>query len=252
VTNAPATLTAAFTCLADFGTNDCGPTQPLSVALDALSGSPRAGWEGFLRPNAYLLIVVVSAEDDASGQPGAPTPVADLVARAKSLKPDPSQVVVSVVGPGDCAAGDVQGPRLLEFAQNFGSNGLYIGLCSGQLTAAVIRVAESINDRLAPPCAAKVRDTDAVTPGLQPNCTIVMTSGIASGGTVMTTIPSCDDGAPPCWRLVTGTCSGGADGYVVSIDRGSDWCFETPSNFTIECLSCADPNDPACAVVAAR
>jgi hypothetical protein len=252
MTNVPGTLADAFSCLADLGAGDCAPAQPLSAALAALTGSPRAGWEGFLRRDAYLLIVVVAAEDDASAQGGTPTPVAELAARAKSLKADPSQVLVSAIGPGGCAAGDVPGPRLLEFVQSFGANGLYVGLCGEPLTAAVQRVGEFTNQGLAPPCVANVRDTDVVMPGVQPNCTLVRISADASGRTVSTVIPSCDDGAPPCWRLLPGTCSGGASGYVASIDSRPDWCLETPSTFTIECLSCADPNDPACAVVAAR
>ena len=65
-----------------------------------LEGPPRPGWEGFLRPDAYLMIVVISAQDDASGQPGQLT--LDLGPRRAPLEEsqaDPNQVLVSVIGP---------------------------------------------------------------------------------------------------------------------------------------------------------
>src|SRR6185312_635667 len=102
VTNTTGALTDAFACLGDFGAANCGPAQPLARALDALTSPPRPGWEGFLRPEAYLMIVVIAATDDeASGVPGDPDAVVALANRAKGLKPDPSQLLVSLIGPGD-------------------------------------------------------------------------------------------------------------------------------------------------------
>ncbi len=251
VTNAAGGFVDTFSCLADFGTDDCGPGQPLSAALQVLGGSPLPGWEGFLRADAYLLIVVVSAADDASGPNGALTPAFDLAALARKLKPDPYQVVVSIIGPGDCAVGDVPAPRLTEFVQQFGSNGAYIGLCSGQLRYAVRRVTEFTNEGLPPPCAANVRDTDATMPGVQPDCTLVRTYTTSLGASVVTAIPSCDDSQPPCWSPAAAICPGNVPGYAFNIAGQPDWCMEAPTIFTLECLSCADPNDPACAVTSA-
>ena len=249
VTNAAGGFVDTFTCLADFGTDDCGPGQPLSAALQVLGGSPLPGWEGFLRPEAYLLIVVVSATDDASGPTGALTPAYDLAKLTRGLKADPSWIVVSVIGPGDCAVGDVPAPRLNEFVQQFGANGSYIGLCSGQLRYAVRRVTEFTNEGVPPPCASNIRDTDAATPGVQPDCTLVMTYMTSLGASVVTAIPSCDNSQPPCWNLQNGLCPGSSvPSYAFNIEGQPDWCMEAPTSFTLECLSCADPNDPACAV----
>jgi hypothetical protein len=238
-------------CLADFGTADCGPAQPLSAAVQAVTGSPRPGWEGFLRPNAYLMILLVVATDDASGDPNLPTAVSDLVSRLKELKADPSQILVSVVGPADCATGDVPGPRLIELVTAFGANGLYAGLCGGDpLPAALQRLLSPPSfDRLQPPCLGNVRDIDLVTPGLQAECAVEHHSIGPDGSLANTPLPSCDQGAPPCWRLGPRVvCGGVGPGWIAEIVEPADWCFEGASNFTIECLGCADANDPACAV----
>jgi hypothetical protein len=51
---------------------------------------------------------------------------------------------------------------------------------------------------------------------------------------------------PTIWSLSPG--GGWCDGYALNLQRPTDWCAEAGTNITIECLSCADPNDPACAV----
>jgi hypothetical protein len=94
-----------------------------------------------------------------------------------------------------------------------------------------------------PACAKNVRDTDLAQPGLQASCSVVDTVFDPRTGTGTTAaLPNCDQGAPPCWRLVPhGTCA------VFDIDRGADWCVEASTSGTVECLSCASPTDPACA-----
>ena len=238
--NAP-DFNEAFTCLADLGTANCGPAQPLDAALRALTGPPRPGWEGFLRPDAYLMVVVAAATDDASGS----TPLA-AAAALHALKPDPYQTLVSVIGPGDCAPGEVPGPRLTEFVNQFGANGLIVGLCSGQLPVALDRVLIRPNIDIQPPCFRNVRDTDLATPGLQPSCTAESAQLTSDGSVTRSPLPSCDDSAPPCWRLLPsggGTC----EGSLATVETGTDWCTITASNFTVECLVCADADDPACA-----
>ena len=69
VTNFSGALADALACVGDLGATNCGPAQPLAAAVDALATPPRPGWEGFLRPDAYLMIVVIAAGDDASAQP---------------------------------------------------------------------------------------------------------------------------------------------------------------------------------------
>jgi len=62
-------LADVFTCIAAVGDNGCAFGQPLRAitrALGADGAPPPTENEGFLRPDAFLLVVVVSDEDDCS------------------------------------------------------------------------------------------------------------------------------------------------------------------------------------------
>jgi hypothetical protein len=239
VTNFSGALTDALACVGDLGSTNCAPAQPLAAAVDALATPPRPGWEGFLRPDAYLMVVVIAAGDDASAQP--PIDVARFI---KGSKADPSQVVASVIVPRSCAAGDPV--RLSEFVNQFGANGLLLDLCAGQFAPALQRLTDNISVSLQPPCLRDVRDTDLDTPGLQPDCTFEDHLRTADGTWTTAILPSCDSAAPPCWRLTP--IGQGCDGYGIDIQRATDWCGEAGTNITIECLACANANDPACVV----
>jgi hypothetical protein len=246
VTNAGANgFAGAFSCLGDLGASDCGPAQPLAAAVQALATPARPGWEGFLREDADLMVVIVTAADDASGPAGSPAPISSIAGTLKALKADPSQVLVSVVGPVDCAPDEVPAPRLTELANEFGANGLYLGLCSGQIPAALDRLLNFARSSLEPICLRIVRDTDLNTPGLQPSCTFQDRMLAPDGTWTSTPLPSCDAAGPPCWRLVPSNGSY-CGGYILDVQRGADWCDEAGQNFTMECLACANANDPAC------
>ena len=237
-----------FACLGDLGAADCAPAQPLEAARRFLTGATQPGWEGFLRPDAYLLIVVVTAQDDASGHPGGLTPAIAIADGIKAVKLDPSQIIVSIIGPGgDCAGGEPPGPRLVEFVNQFGANGLHLPLCSGQLSLALDRISQHINSSIHPYCATNVRDTDPEKPGLQANCTVEDFATAPDGTRTSTRLPSCDESAPPCWRMIAS--SGYCNEYIFELQRAPDWCVESGWSGTIECLGCADANDPACAPV---
>jgi hypothetical protein len=64
----------AFSCLARVGSAGCEPSQPLAALRRALGGDARggalAGQSAFLRASATLQVVIVAAQDDASGSPG--------------------------------------------------------------------------------------------------------------------------------------------------------------------------------------
>ena len=232
-----------FACLGDLGAADCAPAQPLEAARRFVTGAAPPGWEGFLRPDAYLMIVVVAAQDDASEQQAGLTPTA-IAAGIKAVKSDPSQIVVSIIGPGGCAAGEPMGPRLVEFVSEFGSNGLYLPLCSGQLTPALDRITQQINTSFHPYCATNVRDTDLEAPGLQANCTVEDFANNPDGTRTSSRLPNCDASAPPCWRMIAS--SGYCNEYTFELQRAPDWCVESGWSGTIECLGCANANDPAC------
>jgi hypothetical protein len=238
-TNYSGTLAGELACLADLGAANCAPAQPLAAAVDALASPPRPGWEGFLRPDAYLMVVVIAAGDDASAQR-----VSDLAAFIRGLKPDPFQTMASVIVPHSCAAGPAD--RLIDFVTQFGANGVLIDLCQGQLAVALQQLVATISPSIQPPCATNIRDVDPATPGLQAECVFEDHLLRYDGSRTTALLPSCDTAAPPCWRLTPGGPS--CEGYILEIVRAADWCDEAGGNVTIECLGCADANDPACAV----
>jgi hypothetical protein len=243
ITSFSGTFADTFACLGDLGAANCAPPQPLANTLRVVESPTAAGWEGFLRPDAYLLVVVVAAGDDASGTPGLPTPVSDLAARLKAVKLDPSQVLISIIGPQGCGStAEPPDPRLVEFMTLFGANSAYVSLCSGQLDVA-LDIFRYTGDQLQPPCLSNVRDVDLDAPGLQAECVVEDRSRGPDGSLTTAMLPSCNDSSPPCWRMTAG---GTCQGYVFEIDYGADWCIEAGTNATIECLGCAGVNDPAC------
>jgi len=62
-------LADAFSCIAPLGESGCGFEHPLAAAARALGADgrpPPAENEGFLRPSAFLAIILVTNEDDCS------------------------------------------------------------------------------------------------------------------------------------------------------------------------------------------
>jgi hypothetical protein len=65
-TNVPGNdVTAAFSCIARLGVGGCGFEQPLESAYRALDPKQNLN-PGFLRPNAALVVVIITDEDDCS------------------------------------------------------------------------------------------------------------------------------------------------------------------------------------------
>jgi hypothetical protein len=60
--NYAGSLADTFACMAQIGTRGCGFEQPLEAMKRALDGRN----PGFLRPDAYLLVVIITDEDDCS------------------------------------------------------------------------------------------------------------------------------------------------------------------------------------------
>lgn len=58
-------LADTFSCIAELGVSGCGFEQPLESMRRALNGS-QAQNNGFLRPNAFLAVIIISDEDDCS------------------------------------------------------------------------------------------------------------------------------------------------------------------------------------------
>jgi hypothetical protein len=70
-------LAKAFACLADLGTRGCGFEHQLQAIRAALSATNPEN-QGFLRPDAYLGIIMLTDEDDCSGEPDAGLFAADV------------------------------------------------------------------------------------------------------------------------------------------------------------------------------
>ena len=64
IKNYTGTLTSAFNQIADVGAAGCGIEQHLEAVKRALDNNPENA--GFLRPNAFLAVIVVADEDDCS------------------------------------------------------------------------------------------------------------------------------------------------------------------------------------------
>jgi len=70
--NYSGTLPSVFACIAELGENGCGFEHQFAAVLRALGADGRAAPaenQGFLRPEAYLVVVMLSDEDDCSATP---------------------------------------------------------------------------------------------------------------------------------------------------------------------------------------
>jgi hypothetical protein len=73
VRNYTGNLEDAFTCIAALGESGCGFERPFAAITRALGADgqpPPAENQAFLRPDAYLAIVMITNEDDCSAKPG--------------------------------------------------------------------------------------------------------------------------------------------------------------------------------------
>ncbi len=235
VTNFSGTLETELANLASLGSGGCTPAQPLA-AIERVLATPPPGWEGFLRPNAVLLIVVIAATDDASGPAGAPSPVSRTADLILGLKADPAgQVLIAVIGPGPCSSTaevEIPAPRLQALAQSFGGNGLVYSICEDDYRPA-FTIVRPLSALIGPPCIAGARDVDPVTPGTQLDCTVTDTVGYEHGTTTTTVVPSCDAAGPPCWKVVPPHAFQNCTGVELAIDHPASFCpTSTTTRFT--------------------
>jgi hypothetical protein len=350
VANYTGNLESVFTCIAALGEGGCGFEHQFASITRALGvdgfGGPPAENAMFLRPDAYLVIVLITNEDDCSASPGqgpnnriplfdtsvntnimsqlgppanfrcnefghlcddgtgnythpnrnAPgndvaatvmypacrsndtegylLGVMDTAQRIKSLKADPSQVLVAAItGPAmpytvgwkapsttdtSCGAASCPWPqiahsctasdgsfadpsvRIVEFVNQFGANGLVLPICSDSFGASLDRIAMLINAQLQPPC---ITQKVAMKPGTQePDCTVVSHTSNNLGGFNDSTVAWCGSGAPaPCWQLTPGGM--GCGGSIVSVSADPTVGMSTTQNATVNCSLC-DPMFP--------
>ncbi len=155
------------------------------------------------------------------------------------------------IGPGcQTAAGEAVPPvRLRAFAEAFAlgdaieDRNLYSS-CEENYTPALEQIADVIGRQLRPPCMPScVADTDPVTPGLDPSCTVTEEYRDANGTERADVLPPCGGtpdapefppGAEVCYRLLTDATGEGPEAL-----RMHDSCVEEGWNLEFEVLRTA-------------
>ena len=203
--NFTGTLGEAFGEYAAVPATGSARVQPLAALRAALQGN-----EGFLRPDAYLLVVIIAGQDDCSGPTdvGAPTPYGcyehaaeltpseELATFLKGIKPsDPRMVYVSVIaGPPEpvvvgvdadgnpalqpsCTGGMAQGTpgiRLARFVNQFDDDRVsFLSICGNDLSYAVAKAVQGGEEMLASQClGAPLSDSEPEVDGLQPDAVV--------------------------------------------------------------------------------
>jgi hypothetical protein len=152
--------------------------------------------------------------------------VADVVAAMKSVKADPSKVLVAAIagpnnpykvniGPSQVKGDPSQWPyvehscventaeyadpsvRIQQWVEAFGGNGVFETLCAPDFSGALTRIAEAIGKKIGSPCVTgTVLDTtgQAWVPGATPDCSVI-DHLMTGGGTTDSTLPPCADQA---------------------------------------------------------
>jgi hypothetical protein len=174
-------------------------------------------------------------------------PVHTLVEQVKSLKADPTQIVVAAIAglpdpysvsltapliaqdpsmwpqvDHSCmeSTGEYADPgvRLSSFVKAFGDNGLYLTVCAPSFAPALQVVANKIGTVMGHQC---LQGSFVLDQSGRPTCSVVQESVSSNGGTVSTPIPSCSTtaGAGPCWNL-TADATSCADGLLFSMQAG--------------------------------
>jgi hypothetical protein len=132
-----------------------GPPGPalFDRGLRALAADP-----GFLRDDAYLALVFISADDDAS-----PGDVADYADAIRAAKPDDALVIISTIAPYDAA-------RLIELGDAFPNRSARTTIDRDDWTDALI-IWSGWGEPIGNPCVeGPLDDIDPAMPGLQARC----------------------------------------------------------------------------------
>lgn len=169
LTNYDGALGDAIAALGAVGTGGMA-VQPLQNTRVALEANP-----SFVRSDAYLAIVIVSASDDASTLD--PTSIATW---AKGLKPDPTEVVGGGVFPASAT-------RLASFVAQFPNRGQTVSIDAPDYTPAIALLSQLFRIDLGVPCLDEPMDIDPATPGAQYDCTVEL---VGEDGTI--------EDVPPC------------------------------------------------------
>lgn len=168
--------------------------------------------------------------DCTSAEDGRLLKVADVIARTRALKNDPSQILVAAIAapptpyevtfvPGTTATGVMEqepeikhscteadgtygdpAVRIKQWVDAFHGN--FVSICETTFEPALSQIANAITAKVASPCIeGRLVDDDPTAPGVQPRCTVTDILVDANGNTTETPIPSCKTtaAAQPCW-----------------------------------------------------
>ena len=137
-------LAATFSCAAQVGTSGSGSERPMEAMVDAVSKTPGACNEGFLRDEALLVIVVITDEYDGEGDPepgngrepptsaGNPDTWYDAVVAAKNgIAENAAALAIVNYEGGACPPAELgfDGVNIVEWVGLFGTNGFLGGIC---------------------------------------------------------------------------------------------------------------------------
>lgn len=144
----------ALACLAHRAADGDRPAPVLARAVAALEGGAAA----FLRPQAALVVVIITADDDAS-----PGPVERYIDELRALAATRAIVYVALVAPLDA-------PRLRAVRDAFPNRAELVDV-EGDSWTDVVASLGSWDDRIANPCLPLAQpDVDPDAPGVQADC----------------------------------------------------------------------------------
>ena len=161
--------------------------------------------------------------------------------RATGITEDEPRIVPSCMSINGNASPAV---RIKDFIDGFGINGTLESICEGDFSPAMARIGDKIAGRIRHQCLQSPPvDRDPARPGVQANCE-VFEETTTDHGILRTSIRSCDDVAPPCWRIQADrTCPGTSTEVIV--DRGTVPAAPR-TRVTVLCETCESSQDPRC------
>ncbi len=190
-------------------------SQPLAMARRALLRHPE-----FLRERAYLSVIVITPQDDAS-----PQSLGVLEAFFKSAKADDEQVIVAAatgLRERPCefeGAVATASPRLLAFLDRFPGRSTVTAICQQDLSGVLQQFAELLKTIIHDPCIE--------VPFREETCT----AWLDFEDRPSEVLGRCEDGLGPCFAIEHDpeTCPGGSQ-HKVTYGHSLD-----ATHFTMEC-----------------
>ncbi|HXU82200.1 MAG TPA: hypothetical protein VN914_12435 [Polyangia bacterium] len=193
------------------------PLEALRLALaEARPGS-------FLRPDAFLWIIIVGAHDDDSrDELGELVPVGRYVESLAALRAGVGKVGVSVIGRSTS--------RLRQFAAG-ATESVLVDFAGDWSYAAELHALRVFNDTF--PCIPPmVLDTDAASPGIRPDCVVSEWVGYQEP-TSPQALPRCGSGVIPCFEVRPASVC--PSSLILQVERGG---CDAVSGTTLQ-MSCA-------------